>query len=297
MDETRRRAALGEFLRVRRAELAPSRVGLPAGMRRRTPGLRREEVAVTAGVSATWYTYLEQGRDIRVSRSVLENIADALRLTHDERLHLFLLADQAPPIDVLAPEEPVRPAYQRVLDSLGESPAYIMGRRTDILAWNRAAAAVFGDFAALPVGERNLLRLLYTNSAFQRRFAEWNAVAETIVATFRARLSPHLGDTCIVGFIEALGRASPAFRQAWARQHVLGRCTAWLTLEHPVAGRLTLELAGFQVSDDPEFTCQIYTAEPGSETAIKLHHLLSNPSPLDQDTSVSDTTRLLVAAQ
>lgn len=296
MDDAQRRAALGEFLRVRRADLLPAQVGLAAGTRRRTPGLRREEVAVTAGVSTTWYTYLEQGRDIRVSRSVLENIAAALRLTQDERLHLFLLADQAPPVDVLALEEPVRPVYQRVLDSLGESPAYIIGRRTDILAWNRAAAAVFGDFAVLPVHERNLLRLHYTDSAFRRLFVEWDTVTDNIVAWFRARVSPHLGDACIVAFIEALGRVSPEFRQAWARHHVQGRCTRWLTIDHPLAGQLVLELAVFQVSDDPEITCCVYAVEVGSETAVKLRHLLSNPAPLDQDTPILDTTRLLVAA-
>ncbi len=296
MDDAQRRAALGEFLRLRRANLAPAQIGLAGGTRRRTPGLRREEVAVTASVSTTWYTYLEQGRDIRVSRGVLENIADALRLTPDERLHLFLLADQAPPVDVLALEELVRPVYQRVLDSLSESPAYIIGRRTDIVAWNRAAVAVFGDFAALPVRERNLLRLLYTDRAFRRLFVKWDALADDVVASFRVRVSPHLGDAGIVAFIEDLGRVSPAFRQAWARHHVLERCTAGLTLDHPLAGRLVLELAGFQVSDDPDITCFVYATEAGSETAAALRLLLSAPAPLDRETPLLDTTRLLVAA-
>jgi len=120
---------------------------------------------------------------------------------------------------------------------------------------------------------------------------------DDIVASFRARMSPHLGDACIVAFIEALGRVSPAFRQAWARHHVQGRCAAWRTIDHPMAGRLVLEVAGFQVSDDPEITCCVYAAEAGSETAVKLRHLLSTPSPLDQDTAILDMTRLLVAAR
>lgn len=299
MDDTQRRAELGEFLRVRRADLSPAQVGLAGGTRRRTPGLRREEVAVTAGVSTTWYAYLEQGRDIRVSRSVLENIADALRLTADERLHLFLLADQAPPADVPAPEGAIRPVYQRVLDSLGESPAYIIGRRTDIVAWNRAAAAVFGDFAALPPRERNLLRLLYTDGAFRRLFVEWDAMASDTVATFRAAVLPYVSDADITACIESLERVSPAFRQAWARHHVQreGHCTAGPTLDHPTAGRLVLEVAGFQVSDDPGITCRVYVAEAGSETADKLRHLLSSPLPLDQERPTAGKTRTLVEAR
>src|SRR6185437_15083233 len=151
----RRRDELADFLRQRRATIQPDDVGLPAGGRRRTPGLRREEVAALAGVGATWYTWLEQGRDVRASFEVLEAISGALKLTPAERNHLIMLGrgEEAP--SCKPPAERVSPTLRRLIENLGPSPAWVLGRRWDYLAWNRAACAVFGDFGSVPRAARN----------------------------------------------------------------------------------------------------------------------------------------------
>lgn len=274
--DTQRRTALGEFLRTRRARLSPTEIGFPEGGHRRTPGLRREEVAVAAGVSITWYTYLEQGRDIHVSHSVLESIADVLHLTQDERVHLFLLAEHSlqAPIDPL--HETVSPVYQRVLDLLGESPAYITGRRTDILVWNTAARTVFGNFASLPDHERNLLWLLFTDTAFRQLFVDADGFAQEMLETFRATASRYLAVAWVAEFVDTLSLVSPEFRQSWAQHNVRGsRCAQRREIDHQIAGRLAFDLAGFQVGEDPDMRCCVYTALPESEVAMKLHDLMS----------------------
>lgn len=276
MNEQQRRAELSEFLRTRRARLDPHQAGFPQTRRRRTPGLRREEVAELAGVSTAWYTYLEQGRNIHVSRSVLESIADALQLSRDERIHLSWLADQPLPPKALPFTETMRPIYQRVIDALEHSPAYITGRRTDILGWNKAASAVFGDFAAIHPSERNMLWLLFTNKAFRQRFVAWENFALETLISFRATSSQYLDDPRIIEFIETLRRKSPEFRQGWAQQNVQRGCSEWREIEHPLVGRLVLEIASFQLSGDPDLKCCTYSAAPGSETEEKLRWLLSS---------------------
>jgi transcriptional regulator with XRE-family HTH domain len=280
--EAQRRAALGEFLRTRRARLSPDQIGLPFGVRRRTPGLRREEVAVAAGVSTTWYTYLEQGRDIRVSHVVLECIADALRLNQDERMHLFLLAEPSTPARSLLPDEALPPAYQLVLDGLGDYPAYIRGRRMDILAWNKAARAVFGDFALLPDQERNLLWLLFTDTPFRHLFVDHDGLAQEMIELFRETAARYLSTPWLNEFIGALSRVSPAFRQSWKGHNVRRKTSRTVSREllHPELGRLVFTIAGFQVSGDPDMQCCIFTGAPNSETAAKLHQRLHDPALL-----------------
>ncbi|QBD76764.1 XRE family transcriptional regulator [Ktedonosporobacter rubrisoli] len=276
MNKQERRMELSKFLRSRRARLTPERVGIPLTRRRRTPGLRREEIAELAGVSTAWYTYLEQGRDVHVSRSVLESIADALQLSRDERIHLAWLADQPLPPDVPPLVETLSPAYQRVLDLMELGPAYVTGRRTDILAWNRAASLIFADFAAIPERERNMLRLLFTESDFRQRFPARELFALETLSSFRATASQYLSDPHIAGFVEALKRESPEFRQAWEGQQVQRQCSRWREIEHPLVGKLILEIASFQISGDPDLKCCVYSAEPGSETEYKLKELLED---------------------
>ena len=172
MDNQQRRTALAHFLKARRARLSPSDVGLPPGVRRRTPGLRREEVAQLAEVGITWYTWLEQGRDINVSETILIRIADALQLTQDERLYLLMLTRSSFPTPPSPTLTSISPLLQQLLDIQGINPAYLTGRRCDILAWNQSAAKVFGDFGAIPVEERNLIWLLFTDSTFRQRFLD-----------------------------------------------------------------------------------------------------------------------------
>src|SRR4051794_32834901 len=156
-----RRQELADFLRQRRAAIGPEEVGLPAGGRRRTPGLRREEVAQLAGVGTTWYTWLEQARDVRASLEVLEALSRALRLTPAERTHLILLGRGEEPPPVKTPAERVAPTLRRLIENLGANPAFILGRRWDYLAWNDAATMLLGDLGTLPPGTRNHVWLTF----------------------------------------------------------------------------------------------------------------------------------------
>src|SRR6266568_2152675 len=174
MNEKARRKELAHFLRTRRERISPEAVGLPGGSRRRTPGLRREELAVVAGIGVTWYTGLEQGRAMTVSPQVLESLAKVLELNAVERNHLFLLARQQQPADPYLFTTMVSPVLQRILDSMGTSPAYIANPGFDLLAWNQAMACVYQtDFGALPLRERNILRLLFTSSSQCMLLANW----------------------------------------------------------------------------------------------------------------------------
>lgn len=273
MDDERRRAVLADFLRTRRARVTPADVGLPPGPRRRTPGLRREEVAQVANVSAAWYTWLEQGRDIRASRGVLESITAALRLTPDERRHLFLLADQPLGATPSPASETVSPAHQRVLDGLGVNPAYMTGRRSDILAWNRAATTVLGDFAALPARERNAIWRLFA-TVDCHLFADWKDFAQRALAQFRADSARYVGDPWFAKLIDDLHGVSPEFRAWWPRHDVLGTPDGRKVLNHPTAGRLALEHTTFQVPDAPDLKLVVYTPLE-ADTATRLARLLA----------------------
>ncbi len=205
----RRRAELADFLRMRRASLQPEDVGLQAGGRRRTPGLRREEVAQLAGVGTTWYTWLEQGRDVRASLDVLEAIARALRLSQAERTHLILLGRGEQPPPCKSPAERVSPALRKLIENLGPNPAYILGRRWDYLAWNDAAVALLGDLGKIPRAVRNHAWLTFTDPARREMFTDWERSSRLLVAKFRADSARHLGDPEFEQLIAALARVEP----------------------------------------------------------------------------------------
>lgn len=272
LDDSKRREELGDFLRTRRARLTPAEAGLPASNRRRTPGLRREEVAALAGIGVTWYTWLERGRDIRPSEQVLENIARALHLDGDERSHLYLLA-QPERLPQRPEDEVVSPALQRVLDNQHLSPAFILGRRWDILAWNAAAAAVWGYDATTPE-ERNGIWRMFANPELRRLYVDWEAHAQLRLSQFRATAARYPGDPSFLELIEALKRVSPEFREWWPRHEVRGRPGGLRELNHPTAGRLDLELTTFQVHDTADLTLQLYMPVTGTDTAAKLQLLI-----------------------
>jgi transcriptional regulator with XRE-family HTH domain len=272
----RRRAELADFLRKRRAAIQPQDVGLPNGSRRRTPGLRREEVAALAGVGTTWYTWLEQGRDVRASLEVFEALARALQLTPAERMHLILLGrgEEAPPCE--QPAERVHPTIRRMVDGLDPNPAYLLGRRWDYLAWNRAACAVFGDYSALPKGARNHLWLTFTDPARRELLTDWEKSTRLLVAKFRADSAHHLGDPAFEQLIESLRNASPEFCKAWKRHEVAHSGTGRKVLNHPVAGPLVFEHAVFHPGDSIEQRLILYTPVPETDTAERLAALLSD---------------------
>lgn len=264
---------LADFLKTRRARLTPMDVGLPSGTRRRTPGLRREEVAQLVNVSTTWYTFLEQGRDIRVSAQVLESLSQALRLTSEERTHLFMLALQQLPPEIPHGKSTVSPAIERMLEHLALCPAYVVGYRFDILAWNQAACALFGDFSRMTTRERNKLWYFFTNTAYRQMLIDWEGHAQFMLARFRSICGRYLGDAQLIELAEDLKKASPEFRQWWPRHEVQGNLTGCKSHDHPLVGHLVFEYSLFQVIEAPELTLAVYTPLPESSTAERLQQL------------------------
>jgi transcriptional regulator with XRE-family HTH domain len=265
-----RRAELAAFVRSRRQRLAPRDVGLPDGRRRRTPGLRREEVAELAAVGVTWYTWLEQGRDIRMSAQALGGIADALRLDPDETRHLFVLAGQPPPP---APAWGDRlPALGRLVAALDPLPAYATRRNLDLLAWNRAARAVFLDFDRVPPAERNLLRLTFASAELRRRLPDWEDGARRLLGAFRAEWARHPGAPGFAEVIRELQTTDPRFRRWWDEHAVRERREACKVIDHPVAGRLVLEPVDLAVAGSPDLRLVVFVP-PDGETATRIRRL------------------------
>ena len=272
-----RRAELSEFLRTRRARLKPEDVGLPDfGRHRRVPGLRREELAQLAGVSVAYYTRLEQGNGRNVSAEVLDAIARALRLTDAEHAHLTHLAKpKQHKKKQVARTEQVRPALRQLLDSIDGVPAYISGRRSDILAWNRMAAAVFGDWAELPVQERNWARLVFLRPEYRDLFVEWDQKASDMVSYLRMDAGCHPDDPLLAALVGELSVKSEEFRRLWAIHDVKEKTYGVKRIRHPLVGELTLNFESFRLSDGTEQVLITYHAEPGSPSAESLRLLAS----------------------
>jgi transcriptional regulator with XRE-family HTH domain len=233
-----RRAELAEFLKHRRALVSPETVGLEANGRRRTPGLRREEVAQLAGVGLSWYTWLEQGRNIRPSPQVLDALARTLRLDTGERAHLFHLARVELPLPAGDYPREAPPELRAVVDALVPNPAYLIGPRTDVLAWNSAAIRVIGEPQTAPDGRPNLLWWLFTRD--EPRGEQLRDTARATLARFRAEHARRIGDPDFAALIEALEAASPDFRALWPRHEVLTEQLGTKTIDHPELGTLRL---------------------------------------------------------
>ncbi|MEU0947085.1 helix-turn-helix transcriptional regulator [Streptomyces canus] len=271
-----RRAELSEFLRTRRARLKPEDVGLPDfGRHRRVPGLRREELAQLAGVSVAYYTRLEQGNGRNVSAEVLDSIARALRLTDAEHAHLTHLAKpKEHKKKTTARTEQVRGAIRHLLDSI-EVPAYVSGRRSDIVAWNRMAAAVFGDWSELPAQERNWARLIFLRPEYQDLFVPWEQKASDVVSYLRMDAGCHPDDPRLSALVGELSVKSEEFRRLWAMHDVKEKNYGAKHLRHPLVGELTLNWESFPLSDGTEQVLITYHAEPGSPSADALRLLAS----------------------
>ncbi|WP_031483556.1 helix-turn-helix domain-containing protein [Streptomyces bicolor] len=272
-----RRAELSEFLRTRRARLKPEDVGLPDfGRHRRVPGLRREELAQLAGVSVAYYTRLEQGNGRNVSAEVLDAIARALRLSDAEHAHLTHLAKpKQHKKKPAARAEQVRPALAQLLDSIEGVPAYVTGRRSDILAWNRMAAAVFGDWSELPVQERNWARLVFLRPEYRELFVEWDQKASDMVSYLRMDAGCHPDDPRLSALVGELSVKSEEFRRLWATHDVKEKTYGVKHIRHPLVGELTLNFESFRLSDGTEQVLITYHAEPGSPSAEALRLLAS----------------------
>ncbi|EFH82632.1 helix-turn-helix transcriptional regulator [Ktedonobacter racemifer] len=266
---------LGDFLRTRRGRIAPELVGLPRGERRRTPGLRRAEVAQLAGVSVDWYTWLEQGRPISVSIQVLESLVQALQLDANEREHLFFLAHQQPPPEGTPLRETVSATLQHFLDHLDLSPAFAIGPRWDIVAWNDAARVVLYDFPHMTSRERNVLWLTFASASHRQRIVDWDKHARRILAQFRTSYGRFPGDPWMTELIAALQTISPEFRAWWSDHEVLRGPEGQKVLKHPQAGILAFEHLMFQMYDEPDLKVVVYTPIKEGETGEKIRQLLA----------------------
>ncbi|WP_337098234.1 helix-turn-helix transcriptional regulator [Paenibacillus sp. YIM B09110] len=279
MNHSTRLQVLSQFLKTQRAKLQPEAVGLPAGTRRRTPGLRREEVAQLAGVSSTWYTWLEQGRDIKVSSSVLDAIAAALQLTVDERKYLYALALDAGPgatsfkqEDLPQPE--ISAPLQYMLRELRYCPTIISDRHCQIVGWNEAASHVFLDFDQIPPDQRNMIRLLFTRKEFQRLAVNWEQFVSGYLAIFRAYYGQYFEDEWYEQFLEEMSAIHPNFNALWEQSRVSSAPEVLLQFRHAKAGKMLFHLTSLQVHGSADLRCSVYTPAPESTTESKLKQLM-----------------------
>jgi transcriptional regulator with XRE-family HTH domain len=272
-----RRAELSEFLRTRRARLKPEEVGLPSfGRHRRVPGLRREELAQLAGMSVAYYTRLEQGNGRNVSAEVLDAIACALRLSDAEHAHLLDLAKpKRQKKKAVARPQQVRVGLLQLLDSVDTVPAYVSGRRSDILAWNRLASALFGDWGQLPPAERNWARLVFLNPGYRDLFVDWDRKASDMVSFLRMDAGRYPDDPRLSALVGELSVKSEEFRRLWATHDVREKSHGAKRMRHPLVGELTLSFETFRLVDDADQSFVTYHAEPGSPSAEALRLLAS----------------------
>ncbi|HLF09868.1 MAG TPA: helix-turn-helix transcriptional regulator [Gammaproteobacteria bacterium] len=274
--ETQRRQLI-DFLKGCRARLAPEQVGLPDTSRRRTPGLRREDVAALAGVSVTWYTWLEQGRDIQVSVHVLERICSTLRMTPDEREYLFALAQRRPPPRARTRSDEVSPTLARMLEALAV-PALVMTLRWDVIAWNRLTTKIFRDYDKLPLERRNLLRiLLVDDEAYQRDPIAYEATARRILSKFRVDYSQVPTEPEFEELIAELAARCPIFRRLWNSPEVLGRSEA--VAHHPQLGGITFEHSSYVPEGSPTLRLVVFVPYD-EESAAKVAALLADEKPV-----------------
>ncbi|MEJ8545937.1 helix-turn-helix transcriptional regulator [Brevibacillus borstelensis] len=280
MNHQTRLQALSAFLKAQRAKVQPESVGLTAGRRRRTPGLRREEVAQLAGVSLTWYTWLEQGRDIRVSASVLDAIANALQLTVDERKYLYALAFEGGTSLSLSQEEQPRisPPLQRILQELRYCPTIISDRRCQIVGWNQAASHVFLDFEQIPAEERNLISLLFARRELRRLAVNWEHFVSGFLSIFRAYYGQYVEDEWYEQFLDEMKQTHPDFHQLWEQSRVSSAPEVLIEFRHARAGKMLFHLTSLQVQGDADLRCSIYTPAPDSSTEGKLKQLMERHS-------------------
>jgi transcriptional regulator with XRE-family HTH domain len=287
MNHDVRLQALSAFLKNQRSKISPESVGLPAGTRRRTPGLRREEVSQLAGVSTTWYTWLEQGRDIQVSHSVLDNIASALKLTADERKYLFSLALEYHSELYILDEKPlqIHPSLQKILQELRNCPTIISDRRYHIVGWNDAARHVFMDFEQIPAEQRNLISLLFERKEFRRLAVNWEDFVSGFLAIFRAYYGQYVDDEWYNLFLDDMMDRYPDFHTLWKQSSVSSAPDVLIEFRHSRAGKMLFDLTSLQVQGNADLRCSIYTPATDTATERKLIRLMEPKAEGDSDKS------------
>ncbi|SNS91475.1 PAS domain-containing protein [Anaerovirgula multivorans] len=273
-NEKHRYKELADFLKTRRAKILPSQVGLSSAMRRRTPGLRREEVAQLAGIGITWYTWLEQGRTIHVSTQVIESLSKVLLLDKQERIHLYRLANQPLPTDIPGYQGTVSPILQHVLDSLIFCPSLVTDQRWNVIAWNKAACLIFGDFTEMNVLERNIVWAMFTDNKYKQLFVDWNLHAKDLLGRFRSTCGQYIEDFWLTQFIDDLKMQSTEFNLWWPLHEIQSNGEKSKQLNHPIAGILDFEVSNFDVSDNSGLKLIVHTPLSGTDTATKMKFLL-----------------------
>ncbi|MFF9037966.1 helix-turn-helix domain-containing protein [Streptomyces sp. NPDC014892] len=277
---------LGAFLKARRAELTPSDVGLRGGQRRRVKGLRREEVALLAAISTEYYTRIEQGR-LQASAPLLDEIAQALQLNDAQRAYLFdLAAKERVRPSAYRERQQVDPQLQRMLDDLSASPAFVIGRCTDILGWNQLAAALWTDFGRYSEQERVFVRLLFTEPWMRELYVDWEEVTRLAIAQLRMESARYPDDQPLTALVEELSARDAQFRQWWTEHDVAVRGKGVKKLRHPVVGELTLDWNTLTCGTDPDQHIIVWNAEPGTPSHDGLRLLASWTA--DQEPTASD---------
>ncbi|WLR99724.1 helix-turn-helix transcriptional regulator [Shinella sumterensis] len=268
--------ALGTFLRDRRMRLDPATFGFQPG-RRRTPGLRREEVAQRANISPTWYTWLEQGRGGAPSSHVLDRIAAGLMLTEPERDHLHVLAFGHPPEPHYRQHDGITPRLQRVLDAMPFSPAIIRTATWDVVAWNKAAAIILTDYAKLPPDRRNILRMIFSDERVRAAQDDWRSVARYVVGAFRADAARAGAGMEIRQLVDELSGNSPEFKAMWDDNEIAGAREGIKRLHHPHLGSIELEFSSFAVEGRPDLNMMVYNPA-NAEIMARFRALIADPS-------------------
>ena len=270
--------ALSEFLKTQRAKISPQMAGLPMGTRRRTPGLRREEVAQLAGVSTTWYTWLEHGRDIKVSAAVLDAVSDALQLNKDERNYLYALAIEEGGKQACSggEEAGISPSLAKILQELRYCPTIISDRRCHIVGWNQAAAHVFLDFEQIPPEKRNLIELLFSRKELRSLAVNWEHFVKGFIAIFRTYYGQYVADTWYSQFIEEMEKTYSEFHTLWNESEVSSAPEVLIEFRHAKAGKMVFNLTSFQVQGNSDLRCSVYTPVDHTETEAKLKKLFEN---------------------
>ncbi|GHO53683.1 helix-turn-helix transcriptional regulator [Ktedonobacter robiniae] len=274
-ERVKRRVGLSDFLRTRRARLRPEQFDLPAVTRRHTPGLRREELAQLVGVGISWYTWLEQGRDIQVSEQVLSRLADILQLDAEERLHLFGLVRGRVSLSAELDSGKLsqNTSYQAILDAF-LYPAQLIDHRLSVVAWNDSANQLFGDYSTSSERERNLAWSLFMNPLQRQRFIHWERAARGCIAHLRVMRDRYGDEAWVTELIDDLNSSSHEFRAWWPEHEILLTCNSSGEIYHPLVGHLAFQITTLSIPQQPDWGMVVYTPQPQTDTAARLGALM-----------------------
>jgi transcriptional regulator with XRE-family HTH domain len=273
MSQELQRKTLGDFLKARRTQLTPKQVGLPDGhTRRRTAGLRREEVAQLANISNTWYTWLEQGRDVTVSADVLDSISKALRLSELERQHLYRLSSKFLTFPLEKQQRSLSPSFKLFMENT-PYPMCVTGENLEVFAWNKAAKLILFDFDAIPPKERVMIRLYFSEEA-KLKINNWEEIARYAISVFRKTYDVHAAEPFYKEIVEDLMESSSEFREWWPLHQIQDTASIFLEVNHPQAGKLVFDSTTFhQVDDNQNILCCIYAPVPHTQTVERIEKL------------------------